>query len=30
MIKPKADRYDTKARVHYRVEDVEKAFAYGL
>lgn len=30
MIKPKADRYDTKARVHYRVEDIEKAFAYGL
>ena len=30
MIKPKADRYDTKARVQYRVEDIEKAFAYGL
>lgn len=30
MIKPKVNRYDTKARVHYRVEDIEKAFAYGL
>lgn len=30
MIKPKDDRYDTIARVHYRVEDVKKAFAYGL
>ena len=30
MIKPKVNRYDTKARVHYRVEDIEKAFAYSL
>jgi len=28
MIKPKASRYDTSARVHYHIGDIEKAFAY--
>lgn len=26
MIKPKVNRYDNNARVHYNVQDVEKAF----
>lgn len=30
MIKPKASRYDTSARVHYHIGDIEKAFAYAL
>ena len=28
MIKPQSSRYDTSARVHYHIGDIEKAFAY--
>ena len=30
MIKPKINRYDNSARVHYHIQDVEKAFLYSL